>query len=148
MNSRWTPRTARFIQALPVSPIRSELPILRILNPGDPVPFLPPQNMVPTRNQFVHLGRAVLLLDGAYYCQLDEDRGDDVLDGAYWPLLGRESLPEQLGAHLIAGYLVRLKPKVASAVQIAFTDRADYLAEPSPAPPDRLTSKAPPAAHP
>jgi hypothetical protein len=110
------------------------LPILRIVNPGDPVPFLPPRGMGSRTDPFTHLGRAVLLLDGPYYCLLNEDQGDTVLNAAYWPGVSAEGLKRQLARHLTPGYLKRLTPKLAGAVQVPFADKDLYL--PSEAEPD------------
>ncbi len=103
------------------------LPILRIVNPGDPVPFLPPWDIISSKEPYVHLGEAVLLLDGPYYCLLSQDLGDAALDSAYRPMASSQSLGRQIDRHLTPGYLARLRPKVGSAIQVPFADRDQYL---------------------
>ncbi|MBE3063623.1 MAG: lipase family protein, partial [Spirochaetes bacterium] len=43
------------------------LPLIRIVNEGDPVPLLPPRTLISPADPYVHIGDAVALLDGPYY---------------------------------------------------------------------------------
>ncbi len=108
------------------------LPILRIVNVDDPVPLLPPRGIDSRMDPFVHVGPALVLLDGPYYCLISEDRGDDVLAGSFWKLLASEGPVEPVSDHFIAAYLARLTPKIGSAVQVSWADHARYVS-PKPA---------------
>jgi triacylglycerol lipase len=104
------------------------LPVLRIMNDGDPVPFLPPRDVPSFADPYVHLGDAVILLDGPYYCLIGEDRRNEDLAASFWQLLSADDTFNPVKEHLIPAYLSRLEPKIASAVQVPFDERAAYVA--------------------
>jgi pimeloyl-ACP methyl ester carboxylesterase len=103
------------------------LPILRIMNIDDPVPLLPPRGIDSRMDPFVHIGPALVLLDGPYYSLIGEDRGDEVLAGSFWKLLAAEGPVEPVSDHLIPAYIARLTPKLTEAVQVPWADRARYV---------------------
>jgi pimeloyl-ACP methyl ester carboxylesterase len=102
------------------------LPILRIVNVDDPVPCLPPRAIDSRTDPYVHIGPALVLLNGPYYALIGEDQGDEVLAGAFWPTLEQEGLVEPVMDHLIPAYLGRLTPKLAAAEQVPWADRGSY----------------------
>jgi len=99
----------------------ARFPVLRILNAEDPVPLLP-------AHRYRHLGPALVLLDGPFFCYLPADfpeggPGPELLANARQG----ERFPEQLREHLILDYLIRLEPKITGAVQVPFAERYRYL---------------------
>jgi hypothetical protein len=105
------------------------LPILRISNPDDPVPSLPPRDIPSPKDPYVHIGNVVILLDGPYYCMLSEDRSDETLAGSFWKALSAEGPIEPVQDHLMPAYIEKEKPKVTVAVQVPYADRAAYAAK-------------------
>ena len=102
------------------------LPILRIVNVDDPVPYLPPRTIDSRTDPFVHIGPAVVLLKGAYYALLGEDQGDEALAQGFWSTLGQEGPGEPVTDHLVPAYLARLTPKLIAAQQVPWADRGLY----------------------
>jgi hypothetical protein len=102
------------------------LPITRIMNDGDPVPLLPPRDIPSAADPYAHLGKAVLLLDGPYYCLLGEDRSDDALASSFWQMLSAEGTYAPVKEHLIPAYIERLALKLSSPIQVPCADRALY----------------------
>jgi hypothetical protein len=105
------------------------LPILRIVNEDDPVPFLPPRAIVSASSPYTHLGNAVVMLDGPYYCLLGEDTSDEALASDFWRTLSQEGPVAQVEEHFIAAYLARLAPKLSGAVQVPYAKRDAYMAK-------------------
>jgi hypothetical protein len=110
------------------------LPVVRIINEGDPVPLLPPRTLVSPADPYVHLGPAVLLLDGPYFCMLGERYGDEALGPDFWRSVKVNGLRADIREHFIPSYLERLRPKLAEPVEVPWTDRDRYLAQPVHAP--------------
>ena len=109
------------------------LPVLRIVNEDDPVPLLPPRD-IPSADPYTHIGNAVVLLDGPYYCLLGEDRSDEALAGSFWKVLGQEGPIEPVNEHFIKAYLERLATKLSSSTQVPYADRLRYTGvDPAPA---------------
>jgi hypothetical protein len=102
------------------------LPILRIVNVDDPVPYLPPPGIDSRSDPFVHIGPAVVLLKGPYYALLGEDQGDEALAGSFWPTLEQEGPVEPVIDHLIPAYLEHLTPKLMAAEQVPWAERQHY----------------------
>ncbi len=108
----------------------SNLPVLRIINEGDPVPLLPPRILVSPHDPYVHLGPAVLLLDGPYFCTLGEQYCDEVLGPEVWRTVSASGLRADIMEHLILAYLDRLVPKPAGPVEVPWADRRSYVTLP------------------
>jgi hypothetical protein len=108
----------------------ADLPLLRIINEGDPVPLLPPRTLVSPADPYVHLGPAVLLCDGPYYCMIGEQYGDEALGPDVWRTVSQSGLRADILEHLIPAYLERLTPKLAGPVEIPWADRQKYLTLP------------------
>ena len=106
------------------------LPILRIINEGDPVPFLPPRNIGIPGDPYMHLGQAVVLLDGAYYCLLAEDTSEEALVSDFWKTLALDGTLALVKEHLTPAYLQRIAPKLTSAVQVRYADRFAHVGAP------------------
>jgi triacylglycerol lipase len=104
------------------------LPILRIINVDDPVPYLPPRDLPSAADPYVHVGPAVILLDGPYYALITEDEGNEALAGNYGATLKAEGPVEPVKDHLTPAYLARLEPKLLNAVQVPYAERARYAA--------------------
>jgi hypothetical protein len=112
----------------------ADLPVLRIINEGDPVPLLPPRTLVSPADPYVHLGPAVLLLDGPYFCTLGEQYGDEALGTDFWRSVKVNGLRADIREHFILSYLERLGPKAAGPIEVPWADRDRYLARPAHAP--------------
>jgi hypothetical protein len=109
------------------------LPVLRIMNDGDPVPFLPPRDVPSIKDPYLHLGNAVILLDGPYYCLIGEDRRNEELAASFMQLLSADGTRSPVKEHLIPAYIDRLGAKIPSAVQVPYGERAAYVATEKPA---------------
>ncbi len=107
------------------------LPIVRIINEGDPVPFLPPRGMPSATEPYMHLGKAVFLLDGPYYSLLEEDAGDRVMASEFWRDFAREGMLDRINDHFISAYIARLAPKLTGAIQVPYEEREKYMREPA-----------------
>jgi hypothetical protein len=105
----------------------ASLPLIRIVNEGDPVPLLPPRTLVSPTDPYVHIGDAIVLLDGPYYCVL-EDKGDkEPLAVDFWRSLRTSTLVGDVKEHFIGSYTERIRPKLAGAVEVPAADRGHYI---------------------
>jgi hypothetical protein len=105
----------------------ASLPVLRIINEGDRVPLLPPRTLVSSGDPYVHLGPAVVLLDGPWYCLLGEQYGDEALGLDVWGAVKRDGLRGDIREHFVASYLERLAPKQETSILVPWDQRANYL---------------------
>ncbi len=99
------------------------LPLIRIVNEGDPVPLLPPLTLISPADPYVHIGDAVVLLDGAFYCVLGEESKSEPLAVDFWQSLKTNTLRGDVKEHFIASYLERIRPKAVKAVEVPAADR-------------------------
>jgi triacylglycerol lipase len=92
------------------------LPLLRFVNRKDPVPHLPPNDLVPNET-FDHFAPEVILYDGPYYSYLDESDPSYVrsTDGNLLSFIPQIDFNE----HGIL-YVERLEAKLAEAIQIPY----------------------------
>ncbi len=118
-----SPRVTDAAGALAFGP----LPLIRIVNEGDPVPLLPPRTLVSPADPYVHIGDAVVLLDGPYYCLLAEQSRKEPLAEDFWRSLKANTLRGDVKEHFIAAYIERIRPKAAGAVEVPAPDRALYV---------------------
>jgi hypothetical protein len=102
------------------------LPLIRIVNEGDPVPLLPPRTLISPADPYVHIGDAVVLLDGPYYCVLGEQARSEPLAVDFWRSLKTNTLVSDVKEHFIASYIERIRPKVVQAVEVPAAERARY----------------------
>ncbi len=105
----------------------ASLPLIRVVNEGDPVPLLPPRTLISPADPYVHIGDAVVLLDGPYYCMLGEQTRNEPLAEDFWRSLKTNSLRGDVKEHFIAAYIERIRPKAAGAVEVPPSDRTRYI---------------------
>lgn len=105
----------------------ASLPLIRVVNEGDPVPLLPPRTLISPADPYVHIGDAVVLLDGPYYCMLGEQSRNEPLAEDFWRSLKTNSLRGDVREHFIAAYIERIRPKVAGAVEVPPSDRTRHI---------------------
>jgi hypothetical protein len=90
-----------------------DLPVVRMVGPWDPVPFLPPRSLMYGRKPYVQGGPILLLLDGACFSVIDGSYYDDM------PHALREAQADgrlfEVKDHLLSAYLTRLLPKAEGA---------------------------------
>jgi triacylglycerol lipase len=104
----------------------ASLALVRIVNEGDPVPVLPPRTLVSPRDPYVHIGDAVVLLDGPYFCRLSEQGKDDPLAADFWRSLKTGTLAGDVKEHFIQSYIERLRQKTVNPIEVPAADRARY----------------------
>ncbi|MCX7037863.1 MAG: hypothetical protein NT005_01820, partial [Spirochaetes bacterium] len=89
--------------------------------------LLPPRTLISPADPYVHIGDAVVLLDGLYYCVLGEESKSEPLAVDIWRSLKTNSLRGDVKEHFIASYIERIRPKAAGAVEVPAADRARYI---------------------
>ena len=107
------------------------LPILRIVAEADPVPDLPPRSLPSAADHYVHFGMELFLMDGPYYCLVGQDTGDDAVSSEFWKALTKAGENTPVRNHLIPSYITRLTPKLTSAIQVPYAERATYVSAPA-----------------
>jgi triacylglycerol lipase len=102
--------------------------LTRVVDENDVVPMLPPGSER-TRNYgpFEHVGREIIVLDGAYYVDLPNHAADRLSVAESW----REWASARLGDHHMANYLARLSTKAAGAVSVPYEDREKFVTRPA-----------------
>ena len=103
------------------------LPILRVVNPDDPVPRLPPPEITPFSGPYVQLGAELLLLEGPYYAYLEERYRDPPERAPSWAAVKSEEVVEKLPDHSMRHYISLVRPKLAESIQVPYASRAAYL---------------------
>jgi len=99
----------------------SDVPLLRVVNDGDLVPYLPP------RLRYTSFGRVIVLLDGPFYCLMSGVEADAAMAAGYQVTFANDDVSREQRSHALRGYLDRLSGKVDNAVQVPFADRERYL---------------------
>ncbi len=106
----------------------SGLPLVRMVGPFDPVPFLPPQKPFYEDHPYIQGGKLLLLLDGRKFTVLDPSFYDSL------PAAARQAYADgkhfDAADHLLPKYLERLLPKGEG---IEFVDAAAWEAYAQPA---------------
>lgn len=97
------------------------LPLTRVVNDGDLVPYLPP------RLRYTSFGKVVVLLDGPYYCLMDGVEADAAMSAGYQVTFAHGDMGTEQRSHSLRGYLERLKGKLDHAIRVPFADRELYL---------------------
>ena len=97
------------------------LPLLRVVNDGDLVPYLPPRGL------YTGFGMVLVLLDGPYYCLMNGVEADAVMSAGFSVTFAHSDLAAQHRSHTLKGYLDRLQDKLEGAVQVPFADRDRHL---------------------
>jgi triacylglycerol lipase len=106
----------------------ASLPVVRMVGPYDPVPFLPPKSLMYGSDPYVQGGKLLLLLDGTRFTVISGDFFDDIPD------VLRQAVAERryfgVKDHLLAVYLLRLSPK-AEGMEYVLPERWESFATPS-----------------
>jgi len=97
------------------------LPVVRLVGPFDPVPFLPPRSLLYGRDPYVQGGKLLLLLDGARFSVLPSSFYDDLPEAAR--LVFASGGHFDAADHLLPAYLSRLLPKAAG---VEYVDPKDW----------------------
>jgi triacylglycerol lipase len=102
--------------------------LVRVVDENDVVPMLPPgSERTGSYGPFEHVGREIILLDGAYYVDLPNHTADHLSVDESW----REWASARLRDHHMANYLARLSTKSAAAVPVPFEDREKFVTKPA-----------------
>jgi len=86
-----------------------------------------PRTLISPADPYVHIGDAVVLLDGPYYCVLGEESKSESLAVDFWRSLKTNTLRGDVMEHFIAAYIARIRPKEVQAVEVPSADRARYI---------------------
>lgn len=105
-----------------------KLNLLRIVDENDLVPLVPPSTVRYRNNPYRHLGPELILLDGPYYCLLDEKRGEDKKVTDFQNILKLQGYKQEIQEHLFPSYLKRLQDKLTNAILVPYADREKYIA--------------------
>jgi hypothetical protein len=108
--------------------IYADLPVVRVIGPFDPIPFLPPAGLVYGKDPYVQGGRLLMILDGAAFT---------VQEAAFcdaYPEAARQAVADgrhfDLKDHALLTYLDRLLPKAGG---VEYVDPAEWAARAVPA---------------
>jgi hypothetical protein len=100
----------------------------RVVDENDVVPMLPPgSERTGNYGPFEHVGREIILLDGAYYVELPNHLADRLSVEESW----REWASARLEDHHMANYLARLSTKSGGAVPVPYEDREKFVKKPA-----------------
>jgi len=115
-----------------------DLEVLRIINEGDVIPQLPPDGLDARDQQFRHLGREVILLDGRHYSQNREHAAESRQTTDLWDEIKRSvrkstlnrlvrSVDSLINIHLIDAYIERIIPKWKRSTEVPYGERSGYI---------------------
>jgi triacylglycerol lipase len=93
------------------------LPITRVVDENDIVPMLPP-------GSYEHAGPELILLEGPRYVFLPSHDADRLSVGELWRTLSEDNLRD----HHMDNYLNRLSTKTKGAVEVAYNQREQFVA--------------------
>ena len=100
-----------------------ELPLLRIVDKEDLVPLVPPLTLGnEIHGGYHHFGRELLLLDGDYYCLLEERVAEEYKVSSFWENICHESFKD----HYMTNYIKGVNAKVLKSRLIPYDDRKKY----------------------
>ncbi len=101
----------------------SDLPLTRVIDEKDPVPMVPPVDLIDSRHgEYCHFGNEILLLNGAHYSSL---RGHDALRRrvrGFWQRI----LHERPDDHAMDNYIKRIRQKLRGATWVPWNRRAEF----------------------
>jgi triacylglycerol lipase len=101
------------------------LPLIRIVDEYDIVPYLPPSTLFDPRfGPYDQVGPEVILLDGPDFVYLPSHDATRIALGAFWRLLSLLSIPD----HEIRRYLARITSKTEGAKEVPYDDRLRFSA--------------------
>lgn len=86
------------------------LPLLRFVNDKDPVPLMPPLDLISILDEgpYQHFGPEIVLEDGSVYHYYSEHQVERFSVASFWETLGQQEVPD----HPIAHYIQSLEQKV------------------------------------
>jgi len=100
------------------------LPLLRVVDKDDPVPLVPPNDLIDSiHGDYEHLGAEILLLHGKYYVYADRHVARKLSVDSFWKNLGNEHVSD----HRMVHYLHNIAEKLIAAVQVPYDKRLAYL---------------------
>jgi hypothetical protein len=102
------------------------IPLLRVVHKKDPIPLVPPLTLASSENgSYYHLGEEVILLNGIYYCHLDEADAENPTVSDFWANLikGETSIFD----HDYDLYVSNLQAKLIGCSEITYDQRESYL---------------------
>jgi triacylglycerol lipase len=103
----------------------SSLPITRIVDENDLIPLVPPASALQHKTgTYQHVGPEIILLEGPHYVHLESHDANRIAVGEFW----RSTNVANLSDHHMDNYLLRLTPKLTSAVQVPYNERERYVA--------------------
>ena len=116
----------------------NDLDVIRIINEGDIIPQLPPDGLDARDQQFRHLGREVILLDGRYYSLNREHAAESRQTSDLWDEIKRSvrkstinrlarSVDSLINIHLIDAYIDRIIPKWKRSTEVPYGERNRYV---------------------
>jgi hypothetical protein len=101
-----------------------DLPLVRVVGPYDPIPFLPPRNLVYGKDPYVQGGRLLMILDGARFTIQEGSFFDDYPDAVKQAVADGRHF--DLKDHSLLTYLERLSPKGLDLEYVAPSEWAAY----------------------
>jgi hypothetical protein len=99
----------------------SQPEVIRLACPYDPVPFLPPHNLMYDRTPYIQGGKVLFLLKGTLFTVLEGSYYDDLPDAVKNASAEGKSFSATL--HLLPAYLARLLPKESG---FTFVDAVEW----------------------
>ncbi|MBW7877155.1 MAG: lipase family protein [Candidatus Cloacimonetes bacterium] len=104
-----------------------KIPLHRVVHANDPIPTVPPIELIYGRDRFRHFGNETILLKDAYYTFLPGHIAKHPLATSFWMGLKNQNLFDELMAHRMSSYLSDLEPKLNHAIAVPFEDRDKYI---------------------
>ncbi|MBN1883185.1 MAG: lipase family protein [Deltaproteobacteria bacterium] len=116
----------------------NDLDVIRVINEGDIIPQLPPDGLDAREQQFRHLGKEVILLDGRYYSLNREHAAESRQTSDLWDEIKRSvrkstlnklvrSVDSLINVHLIDAYIDRIIPKWKRSTKVPYEERNKYI---------------------
>lgn len=102
-----------------------DLPLIRVINQGDPVPYLPPKTVVSSlqKGAYAHFGEEVILQDGAKYVYLESHDASKSSIGDLWNKL----TSRQIKAHYMDSYINNIKQKLELIKETPWTEKTAQI---------------------
>jgi triacylglycerol lipase len=101
-----------------------DLPLVRVVGPYDPIPFLPPRNLVYGKDPYIQGGRLLMILDGKRFTVQEGSFCDDYPDAVRQAVADGRHF--DLKDHSLLTYLERLSPKGQDLEYVAPSEWASY----------------------
>jgi hypothetical protein len=104
-----------------------KIPLHRVVHAHDPIPTVPPIELIYGRDRFRHFGNETIILKDAYYTFLPGHIAKHPLATSFWMGLKSQNFMDELLAHRMSAYMQDLEPKLKNAISVPFEDRDKYL---------------------